>query len=338
MKYVLFQYDEIKAGLDCFAGDCKNDISCRVIEGALPDPRLLWQLMDRLTAKVERLEGGKQRLAWCRHCKLLFEVGLNANVMRNRDSFNHMCRDTCLHCKQDYKRGHKAICPAKEQWIVRGAAKEGGPKKGPEPRDGKRSLGKRGRLDEGRVTTQGKKRGSVGNGARVTGDGGSAFPGGPAVAEGSNGTVAGIGGSGSHGAEGYQESGLRNREWLTDDEKRRLEREEELTAALLSNCPNPTCRTAFEIDKGCNNIRCKRCGLRFSYICNSKVENGKRGYERHFCKCKKGKGSRRKGAEGLKKRCDLCGRCKKSSRSKESARKNREAVEGRHIELDAGMA
>jgi hypothetical protein len=335
VKLVLFKYDENKAlwGLDCFApfaSDCSDDISCDVIEGALPDPRLLRQLKNRLALKVEWLKRDKRvltRPVSCPHCKVTFYVGLKANVMF-KDSPHHTCRSTCLHCKQDYKRGHKAICPAKEQWILRGTAKEGGPKKGPEPKDGKGSLGKRGRLDEGRVTTQGKKGGSLENGAGMTGDGGSAFKGGAAVSEGANGAVGGIGGSGSHGVEEYQGSGPRNRERLTDDEKRRLEREEELTATLICYCPNPTCRFAFEKEDGCNNVRCKPCGLQFCCLCKAEVEKGKRGYKRHFCK---------HGAEGTKERCDLCGRCKKFSRSKQSAREKREAVERRHRELDAGI-
>jgi hypothetical protein len=149
------------------------------------------------------------------------------------------------------------------------------------------------------------------------------------VAEGANGSVGGVGRSGSQGVEDYQESGPRNRERLTDDERRRLEREEELIATLICYCPNLTCRFAFEKEDGCNNVRCKPCGLRFCCLCKAEVEKGKRGYELHFCK---------HGAEGTKERCDLCGLCKKFSQSKKSARKKWEAVASRHRELDAGIA
>mgnify|MGYP006096476301 FL=1 len=75
---------------------------------------------------------------------------------------------------------------------------------------------------------------------------------------------------------------LRCEEVVTDEQNTIAHAvEEEMTLALLRECPN--CKCKLIKDQGCNKIICSRCRHAMCYQCNQEISAEKIGYD-HFCK------------------------------------------------------
>lgn len=104
--------------------------------------------------------------------------------------------------------------------------------------------------------------------------------------------------SGGVGAGPNKSSDLR-----TEEDEMRLQREEALTAAVLSSCPE--CGVPVDKNNGCNKVFCGSCRVSFCFLCKSVIRRGE-GYT-HFCV---------HGSEGTLERCLECGKCKMSNTNK----------------------
>ncbi|GAQ89529.1 hypothetical protein KFL_005330040 [Klebsormidium nitens] len=301
-------------GLQCFAlseSECPKALSLEVLQALLPEP-----LYEKLRLKCFNqdypLEKDKRKLTknvLCPSCKEWWRVGTRATIISTDPILKHFCKSTCIRCKQIWKQGHKCAAQA--------GAEEGTSERIADAQAGQATQTKRSLKSNACKASIGKRFAGAEKVEKVARRSRRAEGG----AQGQSCASEAVWGSGDMSRGPDRSSGSR-----TEEDELRLQREEALTAAVLSSCPE--CGVEVDKNNGCNKVHCGNCRTSFCFLCKSVIRRGE-GYT-HF--------SVHSTREGTQERCSECGKCKTSSTNKKRKDEKRAEVEKKFQDIEASRA